>query len=188
MDLHIIGKNNVRTWEGVEDYIQKKIGKLDRYLPSVTEAKVEVLEQKTKSRQDNFTVQVTLLLNNKGTLIRGEETSASILAAVDAVYEVLERQIKRYKDKLYKKGRGTSAIRQPDKKEEISISNEVISSPRVSKIKSFVVNRNTVDEAVDQMELLNHDFFLFVNSENDVLSLVYRRKAGDYGLIEPELS
>ncbi len=185
MELEIFGKN-LEVSEAIQTYIQKKIGRLARYLSRLSEAKVEIHEEKTKSPQHRFTVQVTL--NCKGTLLRGEEKGENIYVAVDAVAEVLTRQIERYKGKLYKKGRGVSLARQASVSEEVTAGEDAEALPKVVKVKRFAVKPMSVPEAVEQMELLGHDFFLFVNADNDRLNLLYRRESDDYGLIEPELA
>lgn len=176
MELEIITRN-LKDMETIESYVNKKIGKLSRYLPSINGGKVEIREEKTRSPQQRFTVQVTL--NSKGTLLRGEERGDSVYAAVDAVYEVMSRQIERFKGKRYRKGRG--APLRPVLVEEAE------DAPRVVRVKRFWAKTMTVADAAEQMELLGHDFFLFVNDENKALSVLYRRDDGDYGLIEPEL-
>jgi putative sigma-54 modulation protein len=119
-------------------------------------------------------------------ILRGEERGEAVRVAVDAVHEVLERQIERYKGKLHDKGRGVSFARQPE--EEIVVEKEPRELPRVVRLKRFTVKPMSVLEASEQMELLGHSFFLFVNSDNDRLCLLYRRNDGNYGLIEPELA
>jgi putative sigma-54 modulation protein len=183
MELQIFSKN-MEISPDIRDYVQKKIGKLTHYLPNITEGKVEIHEQNTKSPQHRYTAQVTL--TSKGIILRGEERGEGVRAAVDAVAEVLERQIERYKGKLQDKGRGLSPVRQPE--EEMVAEEEPMNFPRVVRLKRFAVKPMSVSEASEQMELLGHAFFLFVNSENDRLCLLYRRNDGNYGLIEPELA
>jgi putative sigma-54 modulation protein len=185
MELQIFSKNMELT-PAIQQYVQKKIGKLDRYLPNITEAKVEISEERTKSHQHRFTAQATL--NSKGVLLRGEERGENVNVAVDAVAEVLERQIERYKGKLYEKGRGVSLARQAAVPERTVASEESEDLPSVVRVKRFAVKPMSVAEAVEQMELLGHSFFLFVDTENGALSLLYRRNDGNYGLIEPELA
>ena len=186
MELEIFGKN-LEVSEAIQSYAQKKIGKLTRYLHNITEAKVEIREEKTKSRQDRFTVQVTL--NSKGILLRGEERGENVNVAIDAVAEVLARQIERYKGKLHKKDRGVSLGRQAAVLEEAAVGEKAEDLAKVVRVKRFAVKPMSVTEATEQMELLGHDFFLFVNvDDGDALSLLYRRKDGHYGLIEPELA
>jgi putative sigma-54 modulation protein len=185
MELQISSKNMELT-PAIQSYVQKKIGKLARYLPNITEAKVEISEEKTKSHQHRFTAQATL--NSKGVLLRGEESGENVNVAVDAVTEILARQIERYKGKLYEKGRGVSLARQSAVQER-TVANEASEDlPSVVRVKRFAVKPMSVAEAAEQMELLGHSFFLFVNTENGTLSLLYRRNDGNYGLIEPELA
>ena len=184
MELEIFGKN-LEVSDEIQAYVRKKVGKLARYLPMLGEAKVEIREEKTKSPEHRFTVQVTL--NSRGTILRGEEKSDNLYAAVDAVTAVLTRQIERFKGKRYKKGRGVSLARQASPLEAATADDGDRVSPRVVRVKRFVVKPMSVAQATEQMELLSHDFFLFVNTDNDALSLLYRRKNGDYGLIEPGL-
>jgi len=180
MELQITGKN-MELSPAVRQHIERKLGKLNRHLPKIIEFKVEVAEEKTKSPQQHFVVQVTI--NSSGTLLRGEERGQDLFTAIDKVVEVMNRQIEHYKGKLYEKGRGSSLARggfseEAEEKQPVS---------RVVKVKRFAIKPMSVAEAVDQMELLGHDFFLFLNADTEKVNLVYRRKDGSYGLIEPEL-
>jgi len=180
MKLQVIAKNNVEVSETLEAYVEKKIGKLSRYLPTIVEGKVEISHEGAKLPEQRFTVQVTL--DSKGVLIRAQEKSKDIRTAVDKIVEVLSKRIERYKGKLYDKGRGVSFARQG-----AAIEAEEIEAPkRVVKSKRFLVKPMPVDEAIRQMELLGHDFFLFIDADTERLNLLYRRADGDYGLIEPE--
>ncbi len=185
MELQIFSKN-VEISPAVRGYVQEKMNRLDHYLPNISEAKVEMHEQNTKSPKNRFTVQVTL--SSKGILLRGEERGESVNTAVDAVAEVLARQIERYKGKRYDKGRGVSLARQSTLTEEADGSMKVEDWPKIVRVKRFTVKPMSVMEAAEQMELLGHSFFLFVNSDNGVLSLLYCRNDGNYGLIEPEMA
>jgi putative sigma-54 modulation protein len=179
--LQIVAKNNVEVSETIREYANKKISKLSRYLPTIGEGKVEISEERTKLPEQRFTVQVTL--SSKGVLIRAQEKAEDIRTAIDKVMAALTSRIERYKGKLYDKGRGTSLARQEAKieLEEAEIPKKVV------KTKHFLVKPMPVDEAVSQMELLGHDFFLFIDAETDKLNLLYRRKDGNYGLIEPKM-
>jgi putative sigma-54 modulation protein len=186
MELLVVGKNFEIT-QSVRDYLTKKINKLIRHLPDIDEAKVEIHEEKTKSPEHRVSVQVTI--KNRGTLLRGEERSANVHTAIDAVIDVLERRIERYKGKFNKRGRGTYLAQQIPAVSEKEVANKKTGlMPELVRVKRFAVKSMTVEEATEQMELLSHDFFLFVNSESGELNLVYRRKDGDYGLIETELT
>ena len=179
MELQITGKN-IELLPTARSYIVRKLGKLSRHLPNIMESKIEVSEEKTKSPQQRFVVQVTV--NSSGTLLRGEERGEDLFMAVDKVVAVMNRQIEHYKGKLYDKGRGSSLA-----KDEFSEEVETELSRKVVKVKRFAVKPMSVAEAIDQMELLGHDFFLFFNADTVGLNIIYRRKDGDYGLIEPEL-
>jgi len=180
MELVIKGKNTEIS-ERVKQYIERKLGRLDRHLNTVSEAEVAIAKEMTKLREDRYVVQVTL--NAKGTLIRGEERGGDLFAAVDSVADALNRQIERYKGRLYNKGRGTSPL-----KAEPSPAPEADQSGSVVRVKRYPVKPMDADEAVEQMELLGHDFFFFFNSASGQYNVLYRRKDGDYGLIEPELA
>ena len=180
MELQIIAKNNVEVSETIQAYVEKKIGKLGRYLPTIGEGKVEISREGTKLPEQRFTVQVTL--DSKGVLIRAQEKSKDIRTAIDKVANVLSKRIERYKGKLYDKGRGISFARQGAAIE----AEEIEAPPRVVKSKRFLVKPMPIDEAINQMELLGHDFFLFIDADTERLNLLYRRENGDYGLIEPE--
>ncbi len=180
MKLQITGKN-IDLPPTVRSYVERKLGKLSRHLPNIMEAKVEISEEKTKSPQYHFVVQITI--NSSGTLLRGEERGEDLFTAIDKVEAVLNRQIERYKGKRYNKGRGSSFTR-------AKFSQEIETAQpagRVTKVKRFAIKSMPVAEAIDQMELLGHDFYLFHNSDTEGLNLLYRRKDGNYGLIEPEL-
>jgi putative sigma-54 modulation protein len=180
MKLEVVGKNNVKVSETIRAYVEKKVGKLGRYLPTLDEGKVEISQEGTKLPQQRFTVQVTL--DSRGVLIRAQEKSKDMRAAIDKVADVLSKRIERYKGKLYDKGRGVSFARQG-----ATIEEEEIEAPRrVVKTKRISVKPMPVDEAINQMELLGHDFFLFIDADTDRLNLLYRRADGDYGLIEAE--
>ena len=178
MELQITGKNIELTPE-VRGYIERKLGKFSRRLPNLIKSSVEVSEEQTRSPQQHYIVQVTV--DGGSTTLRGEDRGKDIFTAVDKVAVVLNRQIEHHKGKLYDKGRGNSLAR--------SEFDEIEAQPRrkVVKVKRFIVNPMSATEAAKQMELLGHNFFLFLNADTDELSLLYRRHDGDYGLIEPEL-
>jgi putative sigma-54 modulation protein len=175
MNVIVSGKN-LEVSEGLKEYVEKKIGKLDRYLPSLTEARVEFAMEKTKSANQREVVQVTLRTN--GTILRGEERASDFGSAVDIVMEKLEKQIERYKGKHYR-GRAQSERVTPAEPEEAE-------SPRIVRMKRFRTRPMTEEEAIEQMELLGHSFFVFTHRERGTINVLYRRNDGDYGLIEPE--
>lgn len=191
MELVIRGRNLVVT-EDVERYVQKKLGKLQRHLGNISETKVELSRELTRSRQHRMVVQVTL--NANGTLLRAQERGPDLFMAIDSVADVMDRQVQRYKGRLYKgeqakkSGRGAS-IRYPVQSgaEERVERSDTLDSGQVVRTKRFPMKPMTVEEAVTQMELLGHDFFLFYNSASGEFNVLYRRQDGHYGIIEPEL-
>jgi putative sigma-54 modulation protein len=208
MDLQITGQN-IEILPTVKDYIEKKFGKLDRHFQNINSTKVELSEQKTKLQDQRYRVQVTLdangtleerseqktkvqdqryrvqvTLDANGTLLRAEESAENLLVAVDKVVPVIDRQIERYKGKLYKKGKTGPSIRTSNSEEA---STKESSSPGLVRTKRFTMKPMSVDDAIEQMELLGHDFFLFHNSATKEFNLLYRRKDGNYSIIEPEL-
>ncbi len=184
MEMHITGKN-IELIPAVREYISKKLGKINRYLPNILSFDIVASEEKTRAPDQRFIVQVTL--DNNGTLIRSEERGPDLYTASDKVYEVMSRQIEHYKGKLpYAKRRGSASIRTTTTEATAAIEAEVIQEgPRVVKTKRFDVKPMSLEEAVDQMELLGHDFFLFYNPDDNRMNLLYKRKDGNYGLIEP---
>jgi len=184
MEMQITGKNLVMS-SAIKDYIAKRMDKIIRHLPGIISFEVVATDEKTKSPEKRFVIQVTV--NNKGTLLRGEERAQDLYTAVDNVAEVMNRQIEHYKGKLEKsKIRDNASIR--NNTAEVKAASEPESAdiePRVVKTKRFDVKPMSLDEAVDQMELLNHDFFLFYNPDSKNMNLLYKRKDGNYGLIEP---
>ena len=182
MDFQI-GSKNIELSAETRQYIERKLGKLDHYLPNITEARVEITKEKTKSPEQNFIVHLTI--NSNGTLILGEERAADLSTAIDKVTAVMNRRIEHYKGKLQDKRRG--------KKSNESVRTSLETPPdtasgqgKVVKVKKFVMKPMSVEEATSQMEILGHDFFIFFNAEDEKVNLVYRRKDNDYGLIQPE--
>lgn len=183
MNLAIRG-NKIEIDQHVEDYVKKKIETLNRILPSVLETKVEISKEKAKSPKNRYIVQITI--NSKGTLIRAEEKEADLYAAIDAASDVMRRQARRFKDRYYLKHRRTARR----KREQLPSVEEVGESSDLGKVvrtKRFATKVMTVHEAAEQMELLGHDFFVFLNADSNSLNILYRRKDRDYGLIEPEV-
>ena len=178
MQLIIQGKN-IEVTDRLQDYIDRKVGKLDRYLPTMTEARVELSVESAKSAKDRQVAQLTV--RSKGTLLRAEERSADMFTSIDAIVDKMYRQIVRYKGKRYGRGRGPGEIPPVEEFEEEAPSHIV-------RTKRFQVIPMDEEEAIEQMELLGHDFFIFFNVSTDGINVLYRRKDGNYGLLEPELA
>lgn len=178
-----IAARNMKLQEDVRDYAEKKLGKLSKYLNSISSVKLELIEEKTKSRQPIYGAQVTVNVN--GFLMRGEQKDENVLAVIDAVTDVMERLIDKYKKRYsVNKGKAHETIRTPAD-EDVP---ETELSQYVYKRKRFIVKPMTAEQAVEQMDFLGHDFFLFVSDVDNSINVVYRRKDGKYGLIQPEFA
>ena len=184
-----IQTRNVEINDQVRRHITKKLGLISRHLPGITEAAVEVASEPTRSQQDRIVVQVTLDVN--GDILRGEQRAASTTAAINAVAEVLDRRIERYKSRTYRseRARQLPPLRTQEAEEMAQprdvIEGELLPDGTLVRVKGFHMKPLTVEEAAFQMQLLGHDFFMFLNSESDQHNLLYRRDDGDYGLIQP---
>ncbi len=188
MELQITGQSTELLPE-VRRYAERKLGKLGRHLPNIIETKLEISEEKTKFPEQHYVVRVTVDSNT--ILLHGQERGQDLFTAIDKVAEVMMRQIEHHKGKLYEKGRGSSMARgefiEEARPEPRPKPRSKPSPRRVVKVKRFAVKPMSVDEATDQMEALGHDFFLFFNSDTEEINLLYRRRDGNYGLIEPQL-
>ncbi len=176
----------------LREYIEKKVGKLDRFLPSLTEARMDVAEARTaRSAADRQVAQLTVQM--RGTVLRAEETSDDMFAAVDAVLDKMERQIKRYKGKRWLNrgpGLGTEALGAAAAEEmaEAVEGDEGEAAGVIARRKRFQVAPMNEVEALEQMQLVGHNnFFVFYNADTNRINVLYRRKDGSFGLIEPEI-
>ncbi len=179
--------------ERLRQYVEKKVQRLNRYLPNIVEARVELAMEPTRSAQQRHTAQITLFASN-GRILRAEERDADIYAAFDAVMDTIERQIERYKGKYWLQYRPRQRGRQRVQAEEAALAAleaaveaEEEFPPQIKRIKRFEMVPMDEWEAIEQMELLGHDFFVFYNVNTDSINVLYRRRDGGYGLIIPEL-
>jgi putative sigma-54 modulation protein len=186
MQLSITGKN-IEINDVIRKYVEKKIGRLDRYLPSIIDGRVELtVAEGARAAEDRQIAQVTL--RTKTAILRAEEASSDIFASIDAVFEKMQRQVDRYKGKHWSK-RGESAeaaaLVAGEAAEEEETAEE---APTVARVKRFQMVPMDEAEAIEQMELLGHDFYVFFNVNQSQLNVLYRRRNGEYGLIQPELA
>jgi putative sigma-54 modulation protein len=179
MQLIVQGKN-VEVTDWLQQYVEKKVRKLGRRLPEAQEARVELAVHNARSSGDRHVVQVTLRSN--GTILRAEERSADMRASIDAVLDKMVRQIDRYKGK-----RSRGRARAQRSRQALVAEEPEPELGEIVRVKRFPVTAMTPQEAVEQMELLGHDFFVFYNADNEELNVVYRRQDGNYGLLEPEI-
>ena len=174
MRFTITGRN-IEVTQGLREAVEDKLGKLDRFFAPATEAVVRLSVQK-----DIQKIEVTIPV--KGHIIRAEESSSDMYVSIDLVEEILERQLKKYKNKLIDKKQSAPSFSEAFLQEEASAEEEI----QIVKSKKFAVKPMDPEEACVQMELLGHNFFVFRNAETFEVNVVYKRKDKTYGLIEPE--
>ena len=172
---YTITGRNVNVTPGIRKAVEEKIGKLDRYFNPDTEVIVTLSVQKDRQK-----IEVTIPV--KGNLIRAEESSSDMYVSIDLVEEVIERQLKKYKNKIIDKKQSAQAFSDYFINEETEDDEEI----QIVKTKRFGIKPMDPEEACVQMELLNHNFYVFLNAETEEVNVVYKRKGHSYGLIEPE--
>lgn len=175
---------NMRLTDNTRDYVEKKAAKLERYLQEIEEVRVELSHVKSaRNAQDRQVAQITV--HGKGFILRSEERADDVHAAFDTALDKIQRQIDRYKGKHYHgRGNGRSAAEVAEEELPVDETGELL--PLIARRKKFIVLPMTEDEAVEQMRLLGHDnFFIFFNAEQNSIQVLYRRRNGTYGLIEP---
>lgn len=177
---------NMRLTDTLREYVDKKAAKLERYLQEIEEVRVELSHIKSaRSALDRQVAQITV--HGKGFILRSEERADDIHAAFDTALDKIQRQIDRYKGKHYRgRGDGRSAAEVVEEELPVDETGELL--PLIGRRKKFMILPMNEDEALEQMRLLGHDnFFVFFNAEQNAIQVLYRRRNGTYGLIEPVL-
>jgi putative sigma-54 modulation protein len=175
---------NMRLTDNTRDYVEEKAAKLERYLQDIDEIRIELSHNKAaRNAGDRQVAQITL--RGKGYILRSEERADDLHVAFDEAIDKMQRQIERYKGKHYRgRGDGRSAAEVVEEEWPVDETGELL--PLIAKRKRFVLIPMNEDEAVEQMRLLGHDnFFVFFNAEKNATQVLYRRRNGTYGLIEP---
>ncbi|WP_100405441.1 ribosome hibernation-promoting factor, HPF/YfiA family [Bacillus solitudinis] len=182
MNYNIRGEN-IEVTPALREYIEKKVGKLERYFDTTPVADVNVRMQVLNSQH---IIEITIPMSQL--LLRGEEVHGDMYAAVDNVVEKLERQIRKHKTKVNRKFRQEGSLKYMFKNELEPIEEEGVSSDELEVVRTKRFNLKPMDaeEAILQMDMLGHSFFVFSNAVGGDTNVVYRRKDGRYGLIEPE--
>lgn len=174
MKFIVVGRN-LEITESLRSMVTKKLGKIEKFFSPDTEAHVTMSLQKNK-----HILEVTIPFN--GIVLRAEERNEDMYYAIDKVVDILERQILRNKTKLGKRIREVAFKNENYKHEDEIIEEEF----EIVRTKKFAIKPMVVEEAILQMNLLGHEFFVFMNGETKKTNVVYKRKDGNYGLIEPE--
>lgn len=174
MKFIIVGKN-IDVTEGLKSAIEEKIGKLEKYFTPETEVHVTLSVEKERQK-----IEVTIPV--KGNIIRSEQISSDMYVSIDLVEEIIERQLKKYKNKLADKQQAASNFKKEFLENDYMDEEEI----KIVRAKKFDIKPMYPEDACIQMELLGHSFYVFCNAETDQVNVVYRRKGNTYGLIEPE--
>ncbi len=182
MQIIVKGKN-LEVTDALRGYALEKVGKIERYFDRILKTEIELSVERNPKISEKQVVEVTIFTN--GPILRAKEAAPDMYQAIDLVAEKLERQAIKAKKKMIDRSHhaknpfkeAAAAVRLEEEEEE---------GPRIVKTKSFTLKPMTPEEACLQMDLLGHDFFVFVNADTERTNVVYRRKDGNYGLIEPE--
>lgn len=181
-----INSRNIELSDRLQDYVSKKVSKLDRYLDVIEEAKVDLSYAKSaRDAKDRQVAQFTI--RGKGVLLRAEERTDDIFASVDAVLDKIYRQIERYKGRRWRK-RGIDRAA-PESETAATVKEDVAEdSETIVRRKQFILTPMDINEAIEQMNLLGHNlFFVFLNADTSQTNVLYRRRDGTLGLIETEI-
>jgi putative sigma-54 modulation protein len=176
----VIKGRDLEVTDAIRERIEKKLGKLDKFFYTGTRAHVTIGLQKNRQ-----TVEATI--RHRDVIYRAEESSANLYDAIDKVADVIERQIRKHRTRLGKRIKDAAALKETARAKPATEEKAAAEAAfDVIRTKRFPVVPMSVDEAILQMDLLNHEFFLFLNAESKEINVVYKRKAGGYGLLIPE--
>lgn len=171
----IINGKNIEVTDALQDYAEKKVAKIAKFFE-----KSPLGSQVTLSTERGFHI-VEITVQVDGLLLRGEEKTGDMYASIDGAIDKIERQVHKFKTRINRRLREENRV----VLEPVASQKEQL-EPQIKRTKRFAVKPMSAEEAVMQMDLLGHDFFVFSNSDTDEVNVVYRRKDGHYGLIEPE--
>ena len=175
MKYIIIGKN-IEVTPGLRSAVEDKIGKLEKYFSEDTEVHVTLSVEKDRQK-----IEVTIPV--KGSIILSEQVSNDMYVSIDLVEEIIERQLKKYKNKLTTQKQSANYFKKEFLEKDYMDEEEI----KIIRSKKFDIKPMYPEDACIQMELLGHNFFVFCNAETDQVNVVYKRKGNTYGLIEPEV-
>lgn len=187
VQIEIYGRN-LEVSDRLNEYVIKKVSKLDRYLTGIDEARVDLAYVRSaRSASDRQVAQITV--RGKGFILRSEESADDIFAALDTALDKMERRIERYKGKRNRgRGDGRSAA-EVVPMQTLELEEEESQAPLIARRKRFPVTPMDENEAIEQMTMLGHEsFFVFYNSNTNTVNVIYRRRDGTYGLIEPVIA
>ena len=192
--LHIYGQN-VKVTEALEDYAHKKLGRLDRYLPNIADVRLDLVRENSRRGEDLARAQITIR-HRRGAILRAEESvQGDFQVALNLAVDKMYRQIERFKGKRRRKGRerfsaSVDELNIAEELPEIAVAAGAETEEEenlVTRRKDVIVTAMTEEEAIEQMELLGHTFFLFFNAATGSINLVYRRVTSGYGVLIPRV-
>jgi len=182
----LVHGRNVEVTDWIREYLDKKVGKLERFLPQVNDARVELTHNATRAAEDRYTAQITVWTN--GQILRAEESTSDILASIDATVDKMSRQIRRFKGRRFQERRRASAAATAEAQMAATMIEEAPDEEEFGHIirrKEFALEPMDEEDAVAQMELLGHDFFVYYDMNDKAVNVLYRRRDGQYGLLQP---
>ncbi|MDE6567298.1 MAG: ribosome-associated translation inhibitor RaiA [Lachnospiraceae bacterium] len=173
---YIISGRNIDVTEGLKSAIYEKIGKLERYFTPETEVHVTLSVEKERQK-----IEITIPM--KGNIVRAEQVSSDMYVSIDLVEEIIERQLRKYKNKLVDQKQAAESLSKAFIEEDAGEDDEI----QIIRSKRFAIKPMDPEEACLQMDLLGHNFYVFRNAATDEVNVVYKRKGNTFGLIEPEV-
>lgn len=182
MDISIHGRN-IKITSSIQSYVERKVERLDRYMPNVRELRVDLARENSSTSPDVLIAQLTLQ-HERGTILRAEERTEDLFASVDQVVDKMYRQIEKFKGR--RRRRGDNSIPFDQYETAIDLPDEEFDTGKITRRKRFEILPMNEIEAVEQMEMLGHDFFIYLDGETGQLSVLYRRSDDNYGVIVPQ--
>ncbi len=182
----LVNSRNLDLTDRLRSYVEKKTERLDRYMPDLTDVRVDLSAENTRSSVNSQVAQITIR-DSHGTILRAEERNGDMFAAIDSVVDKLYRQIQRYRGKRQRRWRKASKVEE-FLGEPLPFDDELEEDDTtIVRYKRFGMRPMSPEEAVDQIDLLGHDFFVFFNSEENAVNVLYKRRNDSFGLLQPEM-
>lgn len=185
----LIQGNNIEVTESIHDYVEEKLDKAVKHFQNLaTKIDVHLSVARNARISNKHKAEVTVYAN--GTVIRAQENSESLYASIDLVSDKISRQLRKYKEKQLAK-KNHNPVKTTDTLEEVSVAENLIGDRQaelpqeVTRMKYFAMPPMTIDEALEQLQLVDHDFYMFRNQETDDINVIYVRNHGGYGVIQP---
>jgi putative sigma-54 modulation protein len=183
MEMLQIYTRDLELTERLRGYVEQKVSKFERYLSNIDSIRVDLSESNARDNTRRMVAEITIYVPKA--ILRAEERASDVFAAIDAVMDKMYRRVERYKGRRQNGRRLTTAagVEAPPLAEEIA--DEAAEPPSIVRVKEFEVSSVMPEEAIEQMELLGHRFFVFMDASDGRLSVIYRRDDGNYGVLKP---